>query len=124
MSGSAERVPEVPGTPEVPRASTPLVDHAAVGRRLRRWLVLLAVAVPAVWLIGGLATGGPRPARLAELAGAALLLSILVEAVVVGGAAVSGALRAGARGERLSSADVRLLPPQLGLRSRRGRTGA
>ena len=90
-----------------------LVDHAAVGRRLRRWLVLLVVAVPTVWLVAGLATGGPRTARLAELAGAALLLGIGVEAVVVGGAAVRGALRAGARGERLSAQDVRLLPPQL-----------
>jgi hypothetical protein len=113
VSGPTERT--------VPDASSRLVDHAAVGRRLRRWLVLLVVAVPSVWLVGGLATGGPRLARLAELAGAALLLSILVEAVVVGGAAVSGALRAGARGERLSSADVRLLPPQLGIRPRRGR---
>lgn len=89
------------------------MDHAAVARRLRRWLVLLVVAVPTVWLVAGAVSGGPDPARLAELAGAALLLSILVEAVVVGGAAVRGALRAGARGERLASRDVTLLPPQL-----------
>ncbi len=89
-----------------------LVDHAAVARRLRRWLLLLAVAVPAVWLAAGLAGGGLRLARLGELLGAALLLSVLVEAVVVGGAAVAGALRAGARGERLASPDVRLLPPR------------
>lgn len=95
-----------------------LVDHAAVARRLRRWLVLLVVAVPTVWLVAGLATDGLRPARLAELAGVGILLTIVVEAVVVGGAAVRGALRAGARGERLSSADVTLLPPQL---RRRGR---
>lgn len=95
-----------------------LVDHTAVARRLRRWLVLLVVAVPTVWLVAGVATGGPRPARLAELAGAALLLSIVVEAAVVGGAAVRGALRAGARGERLSAADVTLLPPQLRRRRR------
>ena len=96
-----------------------LVDHAAVARRLRRWLVLLVVAVPTVWLVAGAASGGPEPARLAELAGVALLLGVVVEAVVVGGAAVRGALRAGARGERLASGDVALLPPQL--RRRGGR---
>jgi hypothetical protein len=101
-----------------------LVDHVAVARRLRRWLLLLGLAVPGVWVVGGLLTGGPRLTRLAELAGAALLLAVLVEAVVVGGAAAAGALRAGARGERLAGADVRLLPPQVVDRLRRRGPGS
>ena len=101
-----------PGPPPS-TASGRLVDHAAVARRLRRWAVLMVVAVPTVWLVAGLATGGPRPARLAEMVGVALLLGVVVEAGVVGGAAVRGALRAGSRGERLAASDVTLLPPQL-----------
>jgi hypothetical protein len=90
-----------------------LVDHAVIGRRLRRSLLLLGGATIVAWLIGGALAGGPTLARLAELLGVAVLLSLLIEVVIVGGAAVSAALRAGARGERLSADDVRLVPPQL-----------
>lgn len=96
-----------------------LLDHARIGRRIRRWLAFLSVATLAAWLIGGIVGGGPTLQGLAGLVGVALLLAVLVEIVVVGGAAVGAALRAGAQGERLAAPDVALLPPQL--RRRRGR---
>lgn len=111
MSGAVDPSADVPGSD--PAAARGLIDHAAVARRLRRWLVLLVAAVPTVWLVAGALSGGPRLGRLFELAGMALLLGVAVEAVVVGGAAARGALRAGARGERLAAGDVALLPPQL-----------
>lgn len=90
-----------------------LVDHAAVGRRLRRSFLLLITATILAWLGAGLFAGGLEAARLVELLGVAVLLALLIEIVIVGGAAIAGALRAGERGERLSSDDVRLVPPQL-----------
>jgi branched-subunit amino acid transport protein len=90
-----------------------LVDHARIGRRLRSWLAFLSVATLAAWLGGGLLGDGPTLRGLAGLAGVAVLLALLVEVLVVGGAAVGAALRAGARGERLAAADVTLVPPQL-----------
>ena len=117
MSGGAD--PSTHPSRGDPAGARGLVDHAVVARRLRLWLMLLAGAVPTVWLVAGMVSGGPEPARLAELAGTAILLAVVVEAVVVGGAAVRGALRAGARGERLAAGDVTLLPPQL--RRRGGR---
>lgn len=90
-----------------------LVDHAAVGRRLRRSFLFLITATILVWLGAGLFAGGLEAARLVELLGVAVLLALLIEIVIVGGAAIAGALRAGERGERLSSDDVRLMPPQL-----------
>ncbi len=102
MSGAVGPSADVPGSD--PAAARALVDHAAVARRLRRWLALLVAAVPTVWLVAGALSGGPRLGSLVELA---------VAAVVVGGAAARGALRAGARGERLAAGDVALLPPQL-----------
>lgn len=96
-----------------------LVDHARIGRRIRRWLAFLTVATLAAWLVGGVIGDGPTLQGLAGLVGVALLLAVMVEIVVVGGAAVGAALRAGARGERLAAPDVALLPPQL--RRRRGR---
>lgn len=98
-----------------------LVDHARIARRLRRWLVLLAAATLTAWLVGGLLTDGPTLRDLAGLVGVAVLLALLVEVVVVGGAAVAAALRAGERGDRLASDDVTLLPPQVRGRLRRGR---
>jgi len=90
-----------------------LVDHAAVGRRLRRSFLLLVSATLLAWLVAGLFAGQLEASRLVELVGVAVLLALLIEVVIVGGAAVAGALRAGERGERLSSDDVRLVPPQL-----------
>jgi len=90
-----------------------LVDHAAVGRRLRRSFLLLVAATFAAWIVAGLFAGGLESSRLIELLGVAVLLALLIEIVIVGGAAIAGALRAGERGERLSSDDVRLVPPQL-----------
>lgn len=98
-----------------------LVDHARIGRRLRRWLALLGAATVAAWVIGGLLGDGPTLAGLGALAGVAVLLALLVEVFVVGGAAVAAALRAGERGDRLASSDVTLLPPQVRGRLRRRR---
>jgi len=98
-----------------------LVDHARLGRRLRRWLLLLVVATFVAWLVGGLLGDGPTLRDLAGLLGVAVLLALLVEVVVVGGAAVGAALRAGERGERLAGPDVTLVPPQVRARLRRGR---
>jgi len=97
-----------------------LLDHARIGRRIRRWLMFLGGATLAAWLLGGLVGDGPTLQGLAGLAGVAVLLAVLVEIGVVGGAAVGAALRAGARGERLAAADVALLPPQLRRRRARG----
>ncbi len=99
-----------------------LVDHARIGRRLRRWLVLLGAGTLLAWLVGGLVGDGPTLRGLAEILGVAVLLALLVEVFVVGGAAVAAALRAGERGERLAAPDVTLLPPQVvaRLRGRRG----
>jgi hypothetical protein len=90
-----------------------LVDYGRTARRLRRSLVLLSLATLVLWLIGGAVRGGLTLRALIELSGVALLLALLVEFLIVGGAALGGALRAGGRGERLASADVRLVPPQL-----------
>jgi hypothetical protein len=100
-----------------------LIDHARLGRRLRRWLALLVVATLVAWLVGGVLGDGPTLRGLAGLAGVAVLLALLVEVFIVGGAAVAAALRAGERGERLASADVSLVPPQVAarLRGRRAR---
>jgi hypothetical protein len=98
----------------------PLVDYPRTARRLRRSLALLSGATLVAWLIGGLLGDGPDVAGLVALAGVAVLLALFVEVVVVGGAAVGGALRAGGRGERLASADVSLVPPQLRRRRARG----
>ena len=98
-----------------------IIDHARIARRLRRWSVLLLGATLLAWIIGGAIGGGPTLRGLAELLGVAVLLALLVEVVVVGGAAVGAALRAGERGDRLSAPDVMLLPPQLAARLRRRR---
>jgi hypothetical protein len=90
-----------------------LIDHGRIARRLRRWLVLLLVATTGAWLLGGLLGDGPTLKGFAELLGVAVLLALLVEVLVVGGAAVGALLRAGARGDRLSSSDVSLVPPQM-----------
>ena len=100
---------------------TGLVDHARIGRRLRRWLVLLGVGTVTAWLVGGLLGDGPTLAGLGAVLGIAVLLALLVEVFVVGGAAVAAALRAGERGHRLAAPDVTLLPPQVSGRLRRRR---
>jgi cation transporter-like permease len=98
-----------------------IIDHPRIARRLRRWLVLLLVATIVAWLLGGLVGDGPTLRGLTGLLGVAVLLALFVEVVVVGGAAVAGALRAGERGDRLAAPDVTLLPPQLEARLRRRR---
>ena len=99
--------------------ASPIVDWRRTAHRLRRVLVVIAVGVVALWVGLGIAGDGFGLARLAELAGLGLLLAFVAEVVVVGGSAVRGMLAAGERGDRLASADVSLLPPQLTRRRRR-----
>ena len=101
--------------------SGPLIDHARLARRLRRWLALLLGATLVAWLAGGMLGDGPTMRSLSGLLGVALLSAVLIEIVLVGGTAVSAALRAGERGERLAAPDVSLVPPQVSARLRRRR---
>jgi hypothetical protein len=107
-----ERTPGADGSP-------PIVDWGRTARRLRAIVVMILALVVLAWFVTGLLDGGFRVRLLAELVGFGLLAAFAAEVVVVGGSAVSGLLAAGARGERLASADVTLLPPQLQRRRRR-----
>ncbi len=98
-----------------------IIDHARIARRLRRWLMLLLGATFLAWLLGGVVGDGLTLRALTGLLGVAVLLALFIEIVVVGGAAIGGALRAGERGHRLAADDVTLLPPQLASRIRRRR---
>ena len=85
-------------------------------------MVLAAVGTSVVlaWLVLGVRAGGLDPGLLGELVGIGLLVAFVLEAVIVGGSAVRGLFAAGARGDRLASRDVSLLPPQLTRRRDRG----
>jgi hypothetical protein len=114
--------PEDPSGPErdevVERPS--VVDFPRTIRRLRTSLTVVGSLVLLGWLAAGALGGQGWSLRLlAELIGMGLFASFAVEVVVVGGAAARGLLDAGERGDRLASADVSLLPPQL-TRRRRG----
>ncbi|MFP4149515.1 MAG: hypothetical protein ACLFV0_08500 [Nitriliruptoraceae bacterium] len=99
-----------------------LIEWTGTARRLRRILVALGLLVVVAFGLVSLARGRAELALLAELVGLALLAAFAVEVVVVGGSALRGMLVAGARGERLASQDVGLLPPQI-LRRARGLPG-
>lgn len=94
-------------------ARPPIVDWGSTARRLRWQLALVAVGIVVVWLVVGIARGSLTMALLGEVAGFGVLIAIVLEVVIVGGAALRGMLRAGERGDRLSSPDVSLLPPQV-----------
>jgi hypothetical protein len=98
-----------------------IVDWHRTGRRLRRQLVVIAGLVVVAWLVLAVRAGGPSLRALAELVGLGVLLAVAAEIVVVGGAALRGLLAAGERGDRLASADVSLLPPQVSRRLRNRR---
>lgn len=103
---------------EEPAAGGGLVDYRRTARRLRAGAAVLALVVLATW--AGLAAFGDASVRtLVELAGLGLLGMLVLEVVVVGGAALRGMLAAGDRGERLAAGDVALVPPQLRRRGRR-----
>lgn len=99
-----------------------LIDWTRTARRLRRVLTGLALLVLATFVLLSVVRGEASSALLAELVGLALLVAFAIEVVVVGGSALRGLLTAGERGERLASADVGLLPPQV-LRRAQGRPG-
>ncbi|MFA9428970.1 hypothetical protein [Egicoccus sp. AB-alg2] len=96
----------------------PIVDWGRTARRLRWQLAVIGLLVLVTWLVVGI--GGDRLTLrlLGELVGFGILLAFVAEVVVVGGSAVRGLLAAGERGDRLASADVSLLPPQLRRRRR------
>jgi hypothetical protein len=98
-----------------------IVDWSRTARRLRRQLGVIAALVVVAWLALGIEGDGPTLRSLAELSGLGVLAAIVAEIVVVGGAALRGMLAAGARGDRLASADVALLPPQVRRRLARRR---
>jgi hypothetical protein len=114
--------PPLPGPTEDPLepsgAGPSIVDWRRTAHRLRTSVAVIGGLVTVGWLAGVVTTGGARLALLAELVGFGLLAAFVVEVVVVGGSAVRGMLAAGARGERLASSDVTLLPPQLSRRRR------
>jgi hypothetical protein len=95
-----------------------IVDWHRTGRRLRRQLLVIVGTVVVAWLAIGVVGDGHSLRSLAELVGLGVLLAIAAEIFVVGGAAVRGLLAAGERGDRLASADVSLLPPQVSRRLR------
>lgn len=117
---SDDRPPEEsPPDPEVP-----LVDWVVTARRVgRSALVLLALAL-AAWMVRAVVVGRWSFGDLGNLVGLALAASVVTALVVVGGSALRGMLRAGERGERLSSADVGLLPPVRRRRRRNGSAGS
>jgi hypothetical protein len=97
-----------------------VVDFPRTIRRLRTSLTVVGSLVLLGWLVvGAVGDQGWSLRLLAELVGIGLFVSFAVEVVVVGGSAARGLLDAGERGDRLASADVSLLPPQL-TRRRRG----
>ena len=90
-----------------------LVDWGRTGRRVRTSVVTLTALVLVAWVGLSLAGGGFDPGTLGGLVGLAIAGLFVIELVVVGGAALRGMLRAGERGERLSSRGVGLLPPRI-----------
>jgi len=104
------------------RDGSGIVDWTGTARRLRRTLFGLFGAVAIGFGVLSAIRGRLDALLLGELVGFALLVAFAIEVVVVGGAALRGMLTAGARGERLSSQDVGLLPPQI-LRRARGEAG-
>lgn len=96
----------------------PVVDFGKIGRRLRTTALVVGPLTVTIWLVTGVMGDGPTLRGLLTWLGPALAVMFVAEVVVVGGSAVRGMLRAGARGDRLAQGDVGLLPPQL---TRRGR---
>lgn len=90
-----------------------LVDWGRTGRRVRTSVVVLTGGVLVVWAVLSLVGGGFDPGTLGGLIGLAMAGMFVIELVVIGGAALRGMLRAGERGERLSSRGVGLLPPRI-----------
>lgn len=112
---AADEAAEPRGADDAP-ALPPVVDYAATWARMRRSLAAIGVLIVVAWLTRGALGGGLDVRTLAEFLGLGVLLSFAAEVVIIGGSAVRGMLAAGERGDRLSSPDVSLLPPQVGRR--------
>jgi hypothetical protein len=127
VASDVETAEDLAGTSDVAAGAEPvrpepapgIVDWHRTGRRLRRQAVVLVGLVVVAWLALGVAGDGLELRSLAELFGLGVLLAIAGEVVIVGGAALGGMINAGERGDRLSSSDVSLLPPQVTRRLRR-----
>lgn len=100
-----------------------LVDWGRTGRRVRASVLVLTALVLLAWVVVSLAGDGFDLATLGGLVGLAFIVLFVVELVVVGGAALRGMLRAGERGERLSSEGVGLFPPRMPSLEERGVRG-
>ncbi|MTV26191.1 hypothetical protein FTX61_12340 [Nitriliruptoraceae bacterium ZYF776] len=111
--------PGVAAAADDPGEPAPIVDWGRTARRMRTSLLVIGALVLAGWGVGGALGDGWSGRLLAELVGFGIFAAFAVEVVVVGGSAARGLLRAGERGDRLASADVSILPPQL-TRRRRG----
>lgn len=97
-----------------------LVDWGRTGRRVRTSVLTLTAVVLAAWVVLSVAGDGFDLGTLGGLVGLAMAVLFVIELVVVGGAALRGMLRAGARGERLSSQGVGILPPKMPTLEERG----
>lgn len=97
-----------------------LVDWGRTGRRVRASVLLLTAAVLLGWIVVSLVGDGFDLGTLGGLVGLAFVVLFVVELVVVGGAALRGMLRAGERGERLSSEGVGIVPPRMPTLEERG----
>jgi hypothetical protein len=120
VTGAVVHTPTDPHRPEGgpdrgadPRSRRSVLDLPTTARRLRSSLLVVGALVLVLWVAAAVREGWPAFGRLGELVGFGLLAAFVIELVVVGGAALRGMLRAGERGERLSSDDVGLIPPQL-----------
>jgi hypothetical protein len=91
----------------------PIVSFANTARRMRRFARVLAALLVTVVAIRALGGGGVSMQLVGETFGLVLLVALFGEMVIVGSAAVTGARRAARQGERLSRADVALIPPQV-----------
>lgn len=120
MSGLPDDPRDGPAAP--PLEPGAIVDWAIIGRRLRLSAVALLGLAVAAWVVAGLAHGAVRVVDLWGYVGLAFVGMFIAELVFVGGSAVRGMLRVGARGERLAGSDVGLLPTQVLRRSERDRT--
>lgn len=98
-----------------PQAAEPqgLVDWGRVGRRIGVTAAVTVGGCLVLWLVTGLLGDGLTAGALGGWLGLGVGVLFVAEVVFVGGAALRGMLRAGARGDRLAGGDVGILPPQL-----------
>lgn len=92
----------------------PIVSFADTARRMRRFASALGAFTVLLIGVRAAASGQLTFPLVAETFGLILLAALFGEVVIVGTATIRGARRAARQGQRLSQADVALVPPQLG----------